>query len=283
MRKQQSAIRDCLVKYLCRLIPSAPRNLKTPLHVRVLAVLISGLTLFAGLPYSAGAGNSKPARAGKQGLIKIHPPQAKGETGQLDFTASSGFRIQVRKEKGFTVFRGESPSSEVLELKTRVLPGGITELGFGDTVVRSIVRGDGAAMEALEIRTSRGQAVQFSLQRQMEHLRSRGINSQNPRDLDLGAYNLLVESATSAASPEFWQLFSEAIPEMDAEIPGIFPVSCFWAGFRCMTELVVWAGTIAALVSLCGGTIGAGCIGAILFHEASSAGVLADCVGWLNC
>ncbi|MFQ5719179.1 MAG: hypothetical protein ACE5IK_06490 [Acidobacteriota bacterium] len=222
-----------------------------------------------------------PAASRKR--VAVHPTGGPAGQPELTFTASNGFVVGARRDKNNTVFTATSPWSETLELRVRLLRSGVTELRFGATTLRSRLPDNYGPVKTVEVVSPQGTAVQKGMERQVANLRWQGVNNPGHRDLDMRAYDLLTTAALAEASTDFWRGLDMAFEEFDAEIPAAVPVGCGLKGIRCFATIALLVGSVAALIALCGGTFGAGCVAGILAQEGTAGLALAECVDFAIC
>jgi hypothetical protein len=96
-------------------------------------------------------------------------------------------------------------------------------------------------------------------------------------------YDALVAAGLEHASWEFWTGLAEAVEEFGSS--QVLPVasSCAMDGMNCFWSLVLALGSFALLLSICGGTLGLGCLPALAAHIGVAGLASTACARWLIC
>lgn len=96
-------------------------------------------------------------------------------------------------------------------------------------------------------------------------------------------YDALITAGMEHASWEFWAGLAEAVEEFGS--PQVLPVadSCAMDGMACFWSLVVTLGSFALFLGVCGGTLGTGCLPALLVHIGTAGAASTACAKWLIC
>lgn len=167
----------------------------------------------------------------------------------------------------------DSPWGESLELRYWLTPEGIT-FEYDDDLKVRYHYDDAGGLEEIVAETPERQ-VQMPVGKRAE------LAFLGQRDLttfDMSAY-LLVDEALRAKHSE---AFLEGLKQFD----GAAEVSCFSQGVECVTCLITWAASLAAISSACtaGGvvTFGTSCLLAIIAHEALNFSCATKCKDWIQ-
>lgn len=167
----------------------------------------------------------------------------------------------------------DSPWGEQMKLRFWQSPHGLTFEYDDELKVRYIFDEAGRLDEIVAETAERQERMQVGRRAELAYL-----GQADPESFDLAAYALIEEALRAKHS----DAFLDSLGQFD----GAAKASCFTQGVQCVTCLISWAASVAAIASAClvGGvpTMGTACFLAILAHETLNFSCAATCAEWIQ-